>query len=492
MKLCIYCNRLTDKYSLHEAGYICQDCYNVRKFNKCEICGCLTNISNVLCNICYSTHETICCSISQKRFPKILAKYDCDGQAYNSKLPQDILDNNLSTDILGNVFISRFGYSILNEEDVYIKVSWKTYKEISCDCTWCRDTVMKSTLTEVTSSNGINHKLCKNCIKDFIECPKCGNTDVCRDEIFVGNPNYGGDIYEKWCRSCREDESRWCESCNRYESLDVLCDTEDWGSYVHTYFYKPTPKFLSTKDEITNIYHGFEIEFGGSSNNCLKLAKEIQRKYNKIFYFKEDESVDLEMVSHPMTLEYFKTLKDVFKDIANIEKNSNCKSLTDGRCGLHIHISRQLFTPLDLTKLDIFFSRIKDAIYYAISDRVDTDRLEHYAKISNTIQYRDEILRYYNMNKNAYRPDSRHRGLNFENKNTIEFRIFQSTTDWNRIYKNIEFIYSALAYIRVHSVAYILKSEYTKLITNYYEFVQSSGYNEFSYFIKNKKVKTCV
>ena len=89
-----------------------------------------------------------------------------------------------------------------------------------------------------------------------------------------------------------------------------------------------------------------------------------KQKIDDRYYFKQDGSINngFEVVTHPFTIVYAHHHLKFQKIIKWLEKR-NFMSYETGACGLHIHLDRDFFNELDITKLRLFFSANREHLY---------------------------------------------------------------------------------------------------------------------------------
>ena len=180
--------------------------------------------------------------------------------------------------------------------------------------------------------------------------------------------------------------------------LDDIFEDEDIMSY--------NPKF-SPKSGIR--FYGLEVEFN-SSDELDEIRENLTS--NKLGKVVTDSSCGYEMVSPPWEYD------DMLSYIENLPLN---KVEVDDRCGIHIHVSRDIFTPLMLGRLLVFVNSFENLKY--IEKKVGRG-CNRYCAVS----YKGD-----DPTKVKLDSTTRYEAINLTNlssdKFTIEFRMFASTTD---------------------------------------------------------------
>lgn len=203
----------------------------------------------------------------------------------------------------------------------------------------------------------------RNCFGVYCS-PECADADgyrCCDDcgEWYSYDSMYSTQGGSLVCGSCIEDYV-CCEACCEYVPYDSAVRADDG------YFYCED----CANDESVPVHHyGYSPEvvfFGGTCANHPSLGIELETDRDGCYhqttreqyaldllaggerpeiYLKSDGSLSgdgVEVVSHPCTLEYHLGA-GVWEHVAATAKRHGYTSHDNGRCGLHIHISRSYF-----------------------------------------------------------------------------------------------------------------------------------------------------
>lgn len=136
----------------------------------------------------------------------------------------------------------------------------------------------------------------------------------------------------------------------------------------------------------------------------------------------------MEIVSVPMSLGAHGTEWDNFFAVAE-----GFGLVVRGTCGMHVHVSRELLTPLQIGKVLAFLHDPNNLPFIKIiAGRIPPTK---YANITTPRKVTD-----YHKHTNRYD------GLNITGGATIEFRIFKGTIDKERMLANIEFCASLVGF----------------------------------------------
>lgn len=317
------------------------------------------------------------------------------------------------------------------------------------------------------------YKIVGEANEDFIYCDKeewYALTDNCtyvdREEEWVYNSDlviyseversyiYKDNAVETeddwWVSQDNENYSR-CRSCEwLYHSDDMLWDErteEDYCSNcyeeldhgnIHSYGYKPTYVFKWQWP----LFLWCEIEVHELHNKVDDILDD-----EDIFRATEDSSLDngAEFVSNPMSLEWIHDNIDEFKTLS--ERIKREWGVTDNKAWLHIHASRAWLCEWEE---DAHINRIWDLLHlsenFAVFRKLAGRSPTHYCEVDSlTLEEIEEI------NKNKWsKPwmSRRYSWLNLQPSNTIEFRMFISTTSWEYRMARFELVHAIIEYTR--------------------------------------------
>ena len=340
----------------------------------------------------------------------------------------------------------------------------------------CEDCGEIYPMDDAVSINNGEMYVCQDCADDtgnYYHCVSCDEyfTSRYRSRYELAN----GDCV---CTNCADGEIGECYECSELFWLDDMEEDEDgWGDTIyfcpscargrkkkiHDYSYKPAPKYkvhnhdeFWTDDSIKELLFGVELEID-KGKDPEKVAEEITEAHDDI-YCKHDGSLDygVEIVSHPCTLEYH--LKDLgWDDICDIALSNNFKSHEARTCGLHVHVGRrQLGETIserndNIAKIIILVDRHWDNIVRFT--RRTEEQLSHWAS-------RPEIMdRIIGFSDGYIGPkvtdmiggSGRYQAVNLQNRNTIEFRIYNGTLKVSTLYATLQFTSNICKYAMTHS-----------------------------------------
>jgi len=188
--------------------------------------------------------------------------------------------------------------------------------------------------------------LCNDCVDEqTVTCEHYG------DVIWSCNSVSDGNI--ELCQECFDRHYRRCESCDRivnendtYWENDLpyccgcyeeICDEE-----IEDYDYKPDPIFYGNGNRFFGVE--LEIDEGGKDNDNARQLKDLANYRDERIYIKSDGSLNygMEIVSHPMTLEYH--LREMnWESLLEEAIEMGYLSHHTSTCGLHVHVNRNAF-----------------------------------------------------------------------------------------------------------------------------------------------------
>lgn len=220
--------------------------------------------------------------------------------------------------------------------------------------------------------------------------------------------------------------------------------------------------FKKLDGENTKLYFGFELEIERSYNatsNKEEVAHYIREHYRHFdFVFEIDSSLQngVEIISQPMTLAYINEHKQELKDMLEYLKSEGYTSHDSGRCGLHIHISRDalgetkeeqeriinnvlLFIEFYKQEL-VAFSRRRDWTFcHILSDTTNIDK--KYLKSTKVL---NEVVK-------DGRCSGHHVAFNTQNDSTLEFRLFRGTLNYTTFMASIYLVANLIETLTTYS-----------------------------------------
>lgn len=283
------------------------------------------------------------------------------------------------------------------------------------------------------------------------------------------------------------------ELLHNYNHVDILGASEDPRLHLD-YKYLPTDVSGFTGEEdvagqrfegmgrgmngstLPVLFMGVELEVERKSSTYItaQLARITQQKDlgRDFVILKSDSSINdgYEIVSAPATLAYHKQAWDKFFN----NSAKHLSSFAGGRCGMHVHMSRDAFSPLHLGKLVSFYNNPinrdlivkiagRDGNHYAEFQSHNTimnkmQNVQKNAKAATGINSKVSITEYNykelaNVKHSLDRSGGNHKYsvVNLSKDPTIEIRIFRGNVSRIGFLKNIEFVHAVYEFTKLAS-----------------------------------------
>lgn len=361
------------------------------------------------------------------------------------------------------------GDYIYQSDDIYTTNDERTicgycFDSDYCHCFDCDDVIPIDDAIHTHDGNDI----CERCYSDYyFTCSDCGDVFNWNDRY-----EYHGDYY--------------CENCYNYIDDDDDCDAIGLLQGYHDHSREFNHILKTSDSDNLNETIGFELETeqSGSGTSRKEFCYTIDNNFNAnetLVHFETDGSLDygVEIISEPMTLEYWNAHKDnTFKDLVNKCREMGYHSHDGGNCGLHVHFNKELFgsEPTEqqqkLNTLYLFFETYKDEITklsrrkrfdychflsdcsYSTFENFTSEQLQKYKKpITQSLNY-----------INAHKVNTGHNAAinaNASTHKTFEIRIMRGTLKYQSFIACIEFIVNLIKCIQNEPLE---KISFTKVV----------------------------
>lgn len=276
---------------------------------------------------------------------------------------------------------------------------------------------------------------------DF-KCKHCGTTS----DIYYARITEDGDMI---CSDCCAAYYVSCNHCGVYikasENRRLCKDCNDiiYRKPLNSYSTKPFPVFKGKRynDNRLSRFYGLELEY--SYTPAILPYSLFNKEYkDKFLYNKSDSSLDdgVEIVTSPLDK---KTLAELLGRMSSGLSEIGKVREYYKNAGIHIHVNRASVDSLTIYKLSYLLNMSatedeKRIIYY-ISGRNRTSTIKK-------ALYNYAIVGEDNSQTIACRSGDRYRALNLNNSNTIEFRMFASTTKVENILMYVDFVDDLIEY----------------------------------------------
>lgn len=288
----------------------------------------------------------------------------------------------------------------------------------------------------------------------FTRCFDCGKEILNNGSITVHKEDYGKLVPIAVCSECEDGNYYECDSCsgivsNRYYSektdgyVCAICYYKEYG--IYPWNYKPIVHFehcAGEEDRTKHLHLGCELEVETLNEKLCRYFYYDENNCKCFFYPKRDGSLSedygLEIVSYPMT---YNRIISVWKQLFECIKN-NAKITYD--CGFHVHIDRNYLNARCKRNLDYILNNFKD-FGYDIAQREYNTYCDAVYKNREEWGVRNAIDRY--------------EAVNFQNKNTVEVRIFSSTVDYDNFIEKIQNLICLIEYCKKHTFDFFEKQD---------------------------------
>lgn len=294
-------------------------------------------------------------------------------------------------------------------------------------------------------SNRFQVKCCPSCFDNrTVQCEDCGYH-------FISTETFEWVDGCHVCASCYEENYRYCDSCNR------MVRVEDWDSECCCCY-----ECADENNDLIGEYHSQEIDFIGESKKTWrykwrglgfeleiespdgeldterKLAQEIYKTAEHRVNLERDSSLDngFEIISHPHTITEF--YKFDWSRLLELCKDYDYTSHTNGNCGLHVHVSRNMFGSTiakqntAIAKVIYFYENYYEAILKL--SRRTAQQANQWAQ-RYCLKSKKEAL-HCSKGKDL---QGRYYAVNLQNSRTIEFRLCRGTLKKEAFYAWIDF-----------------------------------------------------
>lgn len=303
------------------------------------------------------------------------------------------------------------------------------YVELFQSCAVCHQMIRQEGLSVVQHTNSQGYLyLCEYCNEQHsVGCGECGMR-MTRGMGHGATDAAGHGIH--LCNECT-DNYFMCDTCHRYHSLDrhiassgndlcTTCYERREGRAIQDYSARAPQTFFGKG----RVFFGVELEVESANDDIdrVREARKVKSVLGEFAICKSDGSLDdgFEIVTCPATIDAHKEHWDKFFK----ERWSNLRSYDTSTCGLHIHVSRQPLSEMQVAKIIIFVNSPHNRKFI---ERIAGRGSAHYAQIREK-KWVD-----------VRQPRDRYEAVNLCNKHTIEFRLFKGTLNKDSFFKALEF-----------------------------------------------------
>jgi len=329
-------------------------------------------------------------------------------------------------------------------------------------CAKCDLAQLQEGSSSVTGYYGDNALWCGICIENRAQfCDAC-------EEYFDSSVEFNNVENQELCRSCTSDCAHWCSACDMYEFDSTTCPNA--GPELHNYSYKPrTVFYVGENESLMGAFrprcYGIELEMENvTTRSDMRDALGVaESELGNAFYAKEDGSLlsGMELVSHPRSLASWNALAPELQDVLRQMSSLGMRAWTQSRCGLHIHVGWEHFTPSHAMRFALLFAR-NETEWVNCANR--TSGYANFRALQAGLAMKVKNTDW------AGHTDAINLGSN--GGKTIEVRIFRPSLAVGRILGSIELVDSAVEYTKNMTAHEALNGGLD--FENYAEFVKSS------------------
>lgn len=369
--------------------------------------------------------------------------------------------------------------------------------ELFSECANCSDTFFMGDMVYQDDA-----MYCQSCFDDlFVECYGCNEI------IPVSDAMYSDLTRNHYCSDCYDDRFCSCNGCGTEIPRDDACYNEEGGEEycvdcydkndsrnIRDCGYKHNFSFYPEKRDKT-LYFGVELEIETEGRLALaEILVDCDMGHNSLYVMKSDGSLNngFEIVTAPCTLEYHKE-QFHWQELTRLCLDHGARAHKTTTCGLHIHFDRSYFTFTELVRLSMFV-QINKSFIELIARRRDNQ----YGKFKNDLNNvrKIEYNRDYNNKKCNYFSEyttnqDRYECLNFQNYDTVEFRIPKSTLKYTTILATIEFLHSLSNFVKTVSSPVIVDK--VKCLPLYEKYINENKaiYSNLLQYLNERNIRIC-
>lgn len=288
--------------------------------------------------------------------------------------------------------------------------------------------------------------LCGDCGNNTFTCEWCNHAYTYEDSYTC---DYPSEVII--CSSCYETGTSWCEHCgvtydnDNYSRCPNGCDDRDSDCLLN-YGYKPYPIFHDVGGTVSPargvVYMGVELEMEAEGMASLRDGVDtVRRRLGDFAYCKDDSSLShgMEMVTHPMTLEYAQN-RDW--SVLSSLRQQGFRSWDTTTAGMHIHVARTAFDgPSHLYRFTQLVLKNEPACT-SFAGRT----------ANGYCSFRDGYQPGFLAKVIKGREYGSRGAVNLQNGATVEVRMFRGSLKKKRLLANLEFVHAAVEYTRVLTV----------------------------------------
>ena len=260
----------------------------------------------------------------------------------------------------------------------------------------------------------------------------------------------------------KEPPKHTCEFCGKEFDCRELSEVEDDnGEYCHIlcpdckqlsrrlrHWSRLTPIFSNKIGRGHDLHIGFELEVD-DGEDYMRTIYDIKKLMGNGVYCERDGSLGssgIEIISMPMNYDAY--TKAPLKDLFQVCLNHGYRSHNTTTCGLHFHCDRRFLDENAVRRLEWFITKYYETVIFNVSRRSSMINMEQWANVSKALKADTElhsIKTRLNKIEDGYEwgvyDNDHHFAFNRENHNTVEFRFFRGTLNYDTFMMSYKFVY---------------------------------------------------
>jgi len=327
-------------------------------------------------------------------------------------------------------------FAIINRFIITSPLSFLNYRIFYCD--YHNEIELEE--NPIAIVNG--EMICQEAYEEhYFTCERC-------EEIDHGENSRSCDDSDRiYCDHCYDDVASYCDDCDQsyHHERGCDCDREE-SSNLDEYNTRNPLHYLGK--ETSTKFEGVEYEMQAyqhhSRNEVVDMFRDCFNKEQTNVICKRDGSLDsqkgFEMSTTNCSFEYHKN--HFWNDFFELKPTQYCKAYDGSDCGIHIHTNRSYFSENNLRALNCFYNNPKNKnLIVDIAGRNETS----YCRFIPSVTFDDPIFtRGTDENGREYK----YRVINFNNKDTIEVRIFRANLKKISFFRYLEFNHTVQEWIK--------------------------------------------
>jgi hypothetical protein len=464
---------------------VCPDCAEYA-LTSCSECG-----GRVASHLAHTPQRLAGLSLGERYAPELLARGPHDTPLVCCPACRTTLPS--CTDC-GHAVVRAYRYFAPDDESRTF--CYTCFEARYCYCHDCTNYVARGNAVTMSVVNGRSpetRSVCETCAPHYRACERCQNHFYYAPA--PDRPHYYDD-----------DENEYEDEDDTVVTASPRCPRCYPVPRVHDYSYRPDPVFYHTAaddrngPQETRLYLGWELEV--ENRNDADRRSALSAIDAEWLYCKRDGSIShgFEIVSHPMTYDWMRQNREEFARRWRALVRMGFRSYDTSTCGLHVHMSRSAFTPLQLFRFQKLFydhvafatlisQRSESALNQWCSLTVDdgTPREKDAAMLRRARQKlcTGGTIEEYDFRARGRRerrvgpvrmadPEAsvgttnghagRYAAINCEPGHTVEIRLFRGTLNVESFFKAMQFCVAAFHFAREHTTADITDAKFVSYV----------------------------